>query len=390
MALSFLLTWFPILVLLSIIDASPAGCLDIVEPFNNIIRACRTQITDPKFQTDLAKECGVPVTHFTLSPAPISSTQGMFHEFAGQGRQRWFRGVAPSIMADSEEHYIAEAGRGWLLKEQKAMEALLLPPLLQRRSAFYPDAFGQSIAALAIVAGCAGSAILISYFTPTVGLGCRSGGYTVFVSLTLALALLETCMWNLTDSQNTSFRAWAGGTLAFGEAINTIWTVYISFAQTLGIYESCECKANHWGLSGTYIDMTHQEQTPSDEILVYWLTGTILASFILAASCAFMVDQWCATSHLSTSDYGKALQGLRRTRQYLRITSCFRFGPEKLTILFRNALSFLTLGKWKRKHLRWTVKAKSKRPKKSRSTALRLRRRTHETVMSNAGSALSQ
>lgn len=58
-------------------------------------------------------------------------------------------------MDDIEEHYIADAGRGWLLREEKAMEALLLPQPRQRRGAFYPDAFGQSIAAMTIVFGCA-------------------------------------------------------------------------------------------------------------------------------------------------------------------------------------------------------------------------------------------
>lgn len=389
MALSFLLTWFPILVLLSIIDASPAGCLDIVDPFNDIIRACRLQLSDAKFRADLARECGVPVAYFIFNASSLSSTEGMFHKFAGQGRQRWFRGVAPSIMADTEEHYIADAGRGWLLKEEKAMEALLLPPARQRRSAFYPDAPGQSTAAFTIVVGCATSAILISYYTPTVGLGCETSGYIIFISLTATLALLETSIWNFTDSYNTSYRAWAGAILAFGEAINTIWAVFVSFAQTLGVYESCECRANYWGLSRTYIDMTHQEQTPQDEIIVYWLTGTILATVILAAGCAFMVDHWCATSHLSTSDYGNALQGLRRTRQYLLLTSCFRFGPEKFTILFRKVLSILTWGKWKGKHLRWTVKTKSKRPKRSMSIALRLHHGNHERMMSNADSILS-
>lgn len=388
MALSFLLTWFPILVLLSIIDSSPAGSLDIVEHFNEIIRACRLQLADPQFRADLARECGASVRDFTLSPSSLSSTHGMFHTFAGQGRQRWFRGAAPSIMADSEEHYIADAGRGWLLREEKAMEALLLPQPRQRRGAFYPDAFGQSIAAMTIVFGCAVSAILIAYFTPTVGLGCRSGSYTLLLCMTGAVALFEACMWSLADSQNASLLRWAGWILAFGEVVNTIWTVYISFAQTLGVYESCECQTNSWGLPGTYIDMTHRESAPSEQILAYWLTGTILASCILGASCAFMVDQWCATSHLSTSDYGKALQGLKRTRQYLRLTSCFRFGPEKLTILFRRILSLVTWGKWKRKHLRWTVKTESQGPKRSMNVAMRLHPRTHKRMESNADSVL--
>jgi hypothetical protein len=388
MALSFLLTWFPILVLLSIIDASRAGCSDSrVEPLNEIIRSCRLQLQDAKFRGDLARECGASEIHFTFGPSSLSTTQGMFHKFAGQGRQPWFRGAAPSIMADSEEHYIADAGRGWLLREKRAMEALLLPPIGPRRSAFYPDALGQSIAAFAIVIGCAGSAIIVSYFTPTVGLGCRSNGYVVNVCITVALVVLETCMWGFADIRKSTLRSFAAAILALGEALNTVWTLFISIAQTLGVYESCECRAR---MPGGYIDMAHQKNEPPYVVLPYWLTGTIVASFILAASCAFIVDQWCTQSYLSTSDYGKALRGLKKTRKYIRYTYYFRFGPETLTLIFRKVFALVTCGKWKRKHLRWAVKTKSKRSKRSRSMAMRFHHGTHERIMSIADSVLSR
>lgn len=38
------------------------------------------------------------------------------------------------------------------------------------------------------------------------------------------------------------------------EIPNTAWSTYIVFAQTLGVYQTCECSASVWGGKGGYID----------------------------------------------------------------------------------------------------------------------------------------
>jgi len=51
--------------------------------------------------------------------------------------------------------------------------------------------------AVCIVAGSWRGAFVLSYFTPTVGLGCRSGSYTIFFIVSLGLLIMEMTVWLL-------------------------------------------------------------------------------------------------------------------------------------------------------------------------------------------------
>ena len=117
-------------------------------------------------------------------------------------------------------------------------------------------------------------------FTPTVGLGCRSGGYIVYIIIALGLLVIEMLVWWLThetthtandlfsrvstrlerhlsrggdQEKMTTTRAKARRLLLWctsitfrdvirnfvirpGEIINTGWLTYIIFAQTFGPY----------------------------------------------------------------------------------------------------------------------------------------------------------
>jgi hypothetical protein len=59
--------------------------------------------------------------------------------------------------------------------------------------------FWQVLSAIMIVGGSCGGAFILSYFTPTVGLGCRSGGYTIFFSIALGLMIVEMTVWLVTS-----------------------------------------------------------------------------------------------------------------------------------------------------------------------------------------------
>ncbi len=50
-----------------------------------------------------------------------------------------------------------------------------------------------------LVVGTAVGAFVISFFTPTVGLGCRTGGYIVFISISMGLLLSEILVWVITS-----------------------------------------------------------------------------------------------------------------------------------------------------------------------------------------------
>lgn len=136
--------------------------------------------------------------------------------------------------------------------------------------------------------------------TPTVGLGCRSGGFVIYGSIALGLLTTELTVWWLTHttthtpediivqvsakledqlarveggmgnrSKQKSGRAHAilswfrSKTFRWvmknffirpGEAANTVWLAYVVFAQTFGAYQTCDCMASTWGTGGGYLD----------------------------------------------------------------------------------------------------------------------------------------
>lgn len=130
-------------------------------------------------------------------------------------------------------------------------------------------------------------------YTPTVGLGCRSGGYFVYIIVTFGLLMIELVVWYLTHETATkspvsiqtrlksasgrfhnqkdhgvsipeafvsSIRAWWNQlssrevirkfVLRPCEAFNSAWLVYIISAQTFGSYQTCDCMASTWAGNG--------------------------------------------------------------------------------------------------------------------------------------------
>lgn len=131
-------------------------------------------------------------------------------------------------------------------------------------------------------------------FTPTVGLGCRSGGYLIYLLIALFLLTTELFTWWLTHTnthtaddllarvgkklehhrsfqldsspeageqrpaarraqavvdwfRSTTFRdVMKNWVLRPAEVINTGWLAYIIFAQTFGAYQTCDCMTKMW------------------------------------------------------------------------------------------------------------------------------------------------
>lgn len=130
--------------------------------------------------------------------------------------------------------------------------------------------------------------------TPTVGLGCRSGGYLIYGVVALGLLTTELTVWWLTHmTTNTSedilvqmvaqvesgvgkktkqksrrfhamlswFRSktfrWVMKNFFIRplEIGNTVWLAYIVFAQAFGAYQTCDCGASTWSGIGGYLDL---------------------------------------------------------------------------------------------------------------------------------------
>ena len=199
-----------------------------------------------------------------------------------------------------------------------------------------------------------------SDFTPTVGLGCRSGGYLVFMVIALGLILIEILVWWLThETTHTADDLLArvgtklerhltrgdmpekpkrvGGrtqrllswfrTTTFrdvvrrfvirpGEMINTGWLTYIIFAQTFGkhvqfptlysqltftgSYQTCDCMSSNWAKGGGFIDFQTYDYYIAHGVFVYWGSANALSMFVMSVGLAYIVHEYCTQSHFSS------------------------------------------------------------------------------------------
>jgi hypothetical protein len=174
-----MLAWLPILVLASVVDRNPVAAEAIRKKVNALVDHVRESLQDPvtcqqfidKFAEEdrdgrmkdrveqIARRCGYMDEFFT--------------SFAGQGRVRWHYGAAHPILSDLENAYIAEHGRGWLQNEAQARKNIVLGPFGEGMIWFDWREGWQIASAVMIVTATIFGAFTLSYYTPTVGLGCK-------------------------------------------------------------------------------------------------------------------------------------------------------------------------------------------------------------------------
>lgn len=201
LALGFLLAWLPVLILGSIVDRNPIAAEDIRRRLNALVNKVRDSLQDDATrQAFIESFRDQPEAHrmaeWVKKIYHQSGFEGdFFVRFAGQGTVRWHYGAAHPILSDIENAYIAEHGRNWLQNEEEARTNLVLGPVDEGLVWFDFRELWQISAAIAIVVGTVAGAFILSFFTPTVGLGCRSGGYLVFVTISFGLLIAELLVW---------------------------------------------------------------------------------------------------------------------------------------------------------------------------------------------------
>ncbi|KAF3049055.1 hypothetical protein E8E11_009568 [Didymella keratinophila] len=199
---------------------------------NTLVDHVRHALTDEKNCNDFISSFG-PQPNQNLenkikSLAKISTGHKMkhfFEDFAGQGRVRWHYGAAHAILSDIENCYIAGRGRNWLANEAEARASLVTGPSNDEGLVWFDvREFWQVSSAVIIVAASCGGAFILSFFTPTVGLGCRSGGYTVFFTISLGLLIVEMAVWLWLSPQQVEWAIVAGARERFNSnATLTKW-----------------------------------------------------------------------------------------------------------------------------------------------------------------------
>ncbi|KZF18994.1 hypothetical protein L228DRAFT_51955 [Xylona heveae TC161] len=357
LALGLLYGWMPVLILCGIVDRNPVATDQVRQKFNRLIDSTRLALLDDELREQYLRD--IPETDEDFRWIPKLSDSKKFSEeffvsFAGQGRVRCHYGVAHPILSGIEASFVAEYGRNWLRYEDARQDLVRGREHPQGLHSFDLREIWQILSALFIVGGTCASAFAISFHTPTWGLGCRSGGYMIFFMLSFLSFVLEMLTWSLfypsghpksltkrrgtdyspsmtrTDRARGGLRRWwtdmsPRDRLQFilltpFEFGSLIWLLYITIAQTFGMYQTCRCMSSSWTPMGGYIDFAYSNFYWSKGVLEVWANATAVSCAIMAVGIAFIVNEWCTQSHMSSENYQKAMNGLRRTRAWKRRT----------------------------------------------------------------------
>ena len=181
LALGLMLGWLPVFVLACIVDRNPASTNEVRKSSNKFFGVVRQSLLDPRTQaTYIQKSDGLAEQLEWIEDLRRNESvfESFFRDFAGQGRTRWHYGVAHSVLAAIEDVGVARFGRGWLDGLEERHDKLVLGPKNPLGFHYFDWREGwQIVTSIAVVFGTLLGAFVISIYTPTVGLGCRSGGY---------------------------------------------------------------------------------------------------------------------------------------------------------------------------------------------------------------------
>jgi hypothetical protein len=369
LGLGLMLAWIPVLILSSIVDRNPANSVLVEKSLNQLLSGVQRSLLTADHQEQVRRgSVNEPANSSRgrdrrrssmvatgqqeqVSPDWIQElSKGYFKEdffigFGGQGRRRWHYGVAYTIVAGIEDEFVKEYGRDWL-QHPEARDKLVKP--YKPYGIFFFDLreLWQIASSAVVVTGTIFGAFILNYFTPPVGVDCRSGGYAIFCCWVTLIFILEMAAWwwtsKHTDDEFKVQRFLERWFFIPAETISICWFLYTVIAQATGIYNNCWCLT--WG--GWFnFQTTNYWNAPG--VKGHWITALCLSLTVMVLSFAFIIAEWCTQSHMATDNYKKAMKGLARTRTFKWLTSPIRNAVDFLIIKVK-----LLMGR-KRKSLVW-------------------------------------
>ncbi|GBE87040.1 hypothetical protein SCP_1002870 [Sparassis crispa] len=221
------------------------------------------------------------------------------------------------------KNHIPVSGQLWTLSEDGSIHrnnrtgtlaqvmAYTEPPVYMRRSHWGQGVFTRmfiaSVLALSLQWGTTGAAVIVVWFTPTIGLGCRSGAYLIYgiVSTMVWLILITSSalahhasprsyhasspLANMRSVRLAGMLAIAlrrvGKTLAF---MNAVWIVLACVFQFSNVFDRCYCNSSVTGLGRNAYDVLVNTETDLVRMRLAWAAGVALASFVALAFSFFV------------------------------------------------------------------------------------------------------
>ncbi|KAJ7896519.1 hypothetical protein B0H13DRAFT_2522979 [Mycena leptocephala] len=158
----------------------------------------------------------------------------------------------------------------------------------------------SSFFALLLTWGTVSAGMVIEFFTPTVGLACRSGSYLLYAcasTVAWAMLVLSSILSFATHSESTHSRSsplreraaiWLRRLGKLLAAVNATWIVLVCLFQFTGVYDTCWCNSSVLYLGKRAYSVWIL--TPAD-IAAFWypvVGGTVLASGVVIIFIAFV------------------------------------------------------------------------------------------------------
>lgn len=277
LGLGLLLSWVPVLVFASVIDRNPTS-----------ETRCRVLIERWMFNIDQLFEQGVQawVPWRAADGTHSGDHTGDFEigDFMGQGRKLRYCGVTDTVLDK-----IANRGKAPIdLPAFDNMEGFQ-KSLKTRPIGWYV----VWIISQFIVSTSFGMAIMVSFNTPTVGLGCRSLMYAIWYALTLP-------SWVLLGIQQEPW-VWIRRVMMVPNALAVVMIMGIMVVHAIGGLNNCSCKSSIFIPSsyGGYTDFeTGHFYQEHYGVRVWWAIGTSVGGSVLVMSLSWLAWKWHKASGL--------------------------------------------------------------------------------------------
>ena len=163
--------------------------------------------------------------------------------------------------------------------------------------------FKASIFALILQCGTTAPATIITWYTPTVGLGCRTLGYILYATtatLILLLTIISTILARISETCVGPSVAVKGLTafiaitlrrlVLFLAFVNAMWLVALSCLQFSNSFESCYCKGDLGEGANTYVIISYEGW-----ISVMKNSRIAATIFAMASMAIYMFFLWVVT-----------------------------------------------------------------------------------------------
>ncbi|KAF2009711.1 hypothetical protein BU24DRAFT_380325 [Aaosphaeria arxii CBS 175.79] len=169
------------------------------------------------------------------------------------------------------------------------------------------------VVALFVQWGTTGPGILIAYYTPTRGIGCRTASYLVYGGLgTLVWILLAASMFfshAAMGYERSSYHSFLcgcavvsrviGKTLAIG---NALWLVLTALLEYTGVYDRCYCRGNQTslGMDGGWVALFKTQDELAHIATSPWAGAVAMSILICFGSYLFF---WLGSRTSSREEY---------------------------------------------------------------------------------------